>query len=145
LEQVRGRLSGIRTDAVYPEVMGRLLRESLGELEGSESEVKKGESYENAQPLMTARLELDPRDRALVEGLLGEIGVDLSIGSHLECWGGMILQSEDGCIVVINTLEARLERAIPHLRQRLAALFENDQPEAILNQPLEWDVAVKAK
>jgi hypothetical protein len=57
----------------------------------------------------------------------------------------MILQSEDGCIVVINTLEARLERAIPHLRQRLAALFENDQPEAILNQPLEWDVAVKAK
>jgi hypothetical protein len=36
-------------------------------------------------------------------------------------------RSEDGRVVVDNLLETRLERAIPFLRQYLAAWFEDEQ------------------
>jgi vacuolar-type H+-ATPase subunit E/Vma4 len=50
------------------------------------------------------------------------------VSYELECNGGLIAGSIDGQIVVINTVETRLERAIPSLRRNLAALFEEEQP-----------------
>lgn len=115
LERTRGALAGLRTDRQYPEVLCQLLEEALAELSSSmEHEAK-------------IHLEADRRDRVLLESLLRHLAVDLEVSYTQECWGGLIARSEDGRVVVDNLLETRLERAIPFLRQYLAAWFEDEQ------------------
>jgi V/A-type H+/Na+-transporting ATPase subunit E len=111
LGQARRCLAAGRSDPRYPAVLRRLTEEALAELEGSLEDVAR------------ARLEADPRDEALLARLLGEQDLSVHVNYELDCWGGLIARSEDGRIVVINTLESRLERATPFLRRYLAALF----------------------
>lgn len=111
---VRARLclEQLRTDPGYPAVLCCLTKQALAELEGSLEESGR------------ARLEVDPRDKVLMGKILDELGLNLCVSYQLECWGGLVALSDDGGIVVINTLESRLEKATPFLRQYLAALFE---------------------
>lgn len=115
LERTRGALTGLRTDRLYPDVLCRLLEEALAEL---------GSSVEHEAKI---HLEADQRDRVLLEKLLLHLVVDVEVSYTRECWGGLIARSEDGRVVVDNLLETRLERAIPFLRQYLAAWFEDEQ------------------
>jgi vacuolar-type H+-ATPase subunit E/Vma4 len=120
LEQCRGRLAGIRRESFYVEVLRRLIQETLDEL---------GSPEEGPGAGMKACLQADPRDRKALENLLDEMDLQLPVSYDLNCWGGLIAEWEDGRIAVINTLEARLERATPYLRRYLAALFEDQQTE----------------
>ena len=128
LNQTRGHLEGLRTDAAYPTVLQRITQEALDEL--AVSLEKPGQ----------ARLEADPRDRELLESILSGIGLNLEVSYSLNCWGGLIAKSQDNRVVVINTLEARLERATPYLRRYLAALFENEREESEMSQVV--DIAI---
>ena len=125
LDQIYGRLAGIRSDRTYAQVLRRLIQESLTELAGPSGEVEK------------VQLQADAQDQALFESILLEMKLDLEISYELDCWGGLVAKSEDGRIVVINTLEERLERATPFLRRYLAALFENEQLESEASQVVE--------
>jgi vacuolar-type H+-ATPase subunit E/Vma4 len=109
------RLGKIRMEPAYRTVLQQLTVEALIALSGSLEEVGQ------------ARLEVDPADKELLEELLGDLGLDLPMDCVLDCQGGLIAKSEDGRVVVINTLEARLERATSRLRCDLAALFETGQ------------------
>jgi V/A-type H+-transporting ATPase subunit E len=129
LDQTRGHLEGLRTDAAYPAVLHRLTQETLDELERSLEE------------LGTAQLEVDPRDRELMESTLSSIGLHLRVSYSLNCWGGLIAKSQDERVVVINTLEARLERATPYLRRYLAGLFESEHQESKLSQVVDMATA----
>jgi vacuolar-type H+-ATPase subunit E/Vma4 len=115
LERTRGALTGLRTDRLYPDVLCRLLEEALAEL---------GSSVEHEAKI---HLEADRHDRVLLEKLLLHLVVDVEVSYTKDCWGGLIARSEDGRVVVDNLLETRLERAIPFLRQYLAAWFEDEQ------------------
>jgi V/A-type H+/Na+-transporting ATPase subunit E len=121
LEQTRGHLARLRTDPAYPQVLKQLTQQALSELSGSET----------SHTLTFPRLEADPRDEALLESILDEIGLDLPVSYNLHCWGGIVAKSEDERVVVINTLEARLERATPYLRRYLAASFEEDSCQVL--------------
>lgn len=134
LEQVRGRLAGLRSHACYPQVMRQLLLEALKELDGSEQ----GDSV--SRPFGATCLEADPDDRALLEGLLQALELDLQVSYPLQCWGGLVAKSENGRIVVINTLEARLERAVPYLRPYLAAFFEEELSDIDINRRPEYQM-----
>lgn len=118
INQARGRISSLRGDPGYPEVLRRLTQEALSKLEGSLEDVS------------LSRLECDLRDRVLMERILQEMGLNLQVSYNLDCWGGLIARSDDGRVAVINTLETRLERATPFLRRCLAALFEEEQGES---------------
>lgn len=124
LDQLRGRLVGLRSDASYPAVLRRITHEALAELEDS------------LQDLAQVTLMADPRDRALVENILHDMGLNTPVNYELECIGGLIASSVDGEIVVINTLEARLDRAIPSLRRYLAAIFEEEQPAPAIGEEI---------
>lgn len=118
LSRTREYLAGMRSDAAYPATLRRLAEEALAELgplEGAGG----------------ARLEADRRDRELLEGLLLDLRLDLSVSYELNGWGGLIAKSEDGRVVVINSLEARLERATPYLRRYLSALFDEAMKEEV--------------
>ena len=129
LEQTRGHLEGLRNDHTYPSVLRRLTKEALHELEGSH------------EPLGNAQINADPRDKALIESILLDHEPDLEVVYSLNTWGGLIAQSQDNRVVVINTLEARLERAIPFLRQYLANLFENEHLENSLTKIIDMAIA----
>jgi len=125
MDQTCDRLGNIRKDTVYPTVLGRLTKEALAELQSSLGDIH------------NASLDADPRDQALLESILFDCGIELKVNYSLSCWGGMIAKSDDGRVVVINTLEARLERATPYLRPYLAALFEKEIPVSQLEQVSE--------
>lgn len=112
LERVRGCLISIRADPAYPEVLRQLTLQTLDEIRTSQ---------ENNG---TTLLKVDPRDQRLIEQIIQEQGLDLKVRCELNTWGGLIAESDDERIVVINTLESRLERAAPFLRHILAARFE---------------------
>lgn len=133
LEQAHGRLAEIRTDVIYNQVLKQLLIEVLAELDGQDN---RGQLNE---PSPAACLEADPRDQEMLEGLLRELGLNAPITYSMDCWGGLIAHSENGRVVAINTLEARLEKCTPYLRRYLAALFEDERP------PVKRDRAAEPK
>lgn len=112
LDQTRGRLANSRSQYCYPAVLRKLVEESLAELDDS------------AEPNGQIQLEADPRDQALLSRILSDLGMTLPVRYILNNWGGLIARSAEGQVVVVNTLEARLERAIPYLRRFLAAAYE---------------------
>jgi V/A-type H+-transporting ATPase subunit E len=122
LGYARERLIEVRSDPSYPALLSGLIREALADLRRSlqESEV--------------AVLEADPRDRAILERLLADVTPVPQVSYPLACWGGVIARSADGRIVVTNTLETRLERAMPYLRRYLASQLECESPEAAISR-----------
>ena len=125
LTQIHTQLAGTRTEKSYPQILQRLIEEALAELKGSLT-----------APGMI-QLEADPRDRAVLDSVLHDMGMELSVRYVLVCWGGLYAKSEDGRVVVINTLEDRLERATPYLRRYLSVLFEDQGPEGEVIQIAE--------
>jgi len=86
---------------------------------------------------MHARIQADPQDRDLIEATIAKTGLDLKVDYVLDSWGGVIVQSHDQRVVVVNTLEARLERALPYLRRYLSAHFEKSNTEKEFSPGLE--------
>lgn len=114
--QTREHLASFRSDSAYPNVLHMLTDEALTQLTSSEG---KG----NFQLLA------DPRDKVLMENILKALNRSVPVHYELNCWGGLVAQSEDGRVVVINTLESRLEQARTFLRRYLAASFEEERFE----------------
>jgi vacuolar-type H+-ATPase subunit E/Vma4 len=119
LEGAGSRLSGIRAQAAYRAVLLSLTKEALAEIKLSSGERQ------------AAYLEIDPRDRPIMDAILAELGLDLQVKESIDCWGGLVASSEDGRVVVINTLEARLKRATPYLRRYPLGLFEDKECQTL--------------
>jgi len=114
ISRTREHLASFRSDLAYPVVLHRLTEEALTQLALSEGDGK---------PQLLA----DPRDEVLMEKFLKDLNPNIVVRYELNCWGGLIAQSEDGRVVVINTLEARLKQVAPYMRCHLAASFEEGQ------------------
>jgi len=110
INRTRERLASFRTNPAYSMVLRLFIREALAELASG--------GKQNVQLLA------DRRDKTLMEEILDDLKLDLPVSYELGCWGGLIARSEDGRVVVTNTLESRLEHATSFLRSHLAALFE---------------------
>jgi V/A-type H+-transporting ATPase subunit E len=114
LTETRQRLAGLRANPDYELILRRLIQQAVDAL--GERELRCD------RPV----LEIDGRDEAHVRHILAELGLDLSVVSSLDCWGGVVATSGDGRVVVNNTLESRLERAGPFLRQDVVAFIEKE-------------------
>jgi len=124
LEEARACLAEVRAGPDYPALLRMLVDEALAVLGGS---LLAGE-----QPCLQA----DPRDRALLEQIVREAGLDVTLAFVLESWGGVCATSPGEQVVVDNTLETRLIRATPWLQRSLPALLQmepapgTEQPES---------------
>ena len=56
-------------------------------------------------------LHVDPGDKQLFEGILGDLRKNCEIVADIESAGGLTVTSRDGRFLVTNTLESRLSRA----------------------------------
>ena len=122
LKQTQERLAEMRSDVAYPEVLRRLTEEAIAELLVS---LKEPAAY---------WLEADPRDQYCLEYILLEKNLSIHVSYTLKVWGGVIARSQDNRVVVVNTLESRMERASPFLRRYLAANFQNVNEKAELQR-----------
>ena len=102
LSRAQTLLAGIRNDPSYAARLRVLAEEALGQIDGQ------------------ALLRADPRDEALLHTLFPQV----QIAAELETWGGVEACTLDGRIVVLNTMEARLEQVQDILRQALMPLVE---------------------
>ena len=93
-ESSGGQVLALRGTPVYRGVAKRLAEEAIGLAGGTD-----------------LVLHVDPRDRSLFEGILGDLGRNCDIAADLEGAGGLTVTSRDGRFLVTNTLEARLARA----------------------------------
>lgn len=114
LEQVRQELRNIRSSPHYPASLTKILFEILPGQDGLHSLPD------------SLILQADPRDRALLEKILQERTCQIRVEYDLNCWGGLNARSPDGTIQLVNTLESRLERIMPYLKQQLIAWFETE-------------------
>lgn len=114
LAEAHTQLAGLRAAPAYPLILRRLTEEAWQALGGDRAEAS------------LCRLDIDPRDKALVQRILSDLRLALEIRPSLNCWGGLVAHSSDGRIVASNTLDARLERATPYLRRTLATFFEKE-------------------
>jgi vacuolar-type H+-ATPase subunit E/Vma4 len=96
--QVVERCRAVREDPGYERLLGRLLDEAVGVLDGA------------------ATLEVDALDLEPARRICGLRNLSISIESRLQTSGGVRLVSDDGR-AVLNTLESRIDKAIPALRQ----------------------------
>ena len=118
IESARKRLSEARSDPNYPVLLSRLIQESLNALETS---LRPGEGI---------HLQADPRDRGLIEAMGDSLPGDVEVLYNLDSWGGVNAASGDEKVYILNTLEVRLERALPELQRRITALFRARMGEA---------------
>jgi vacuolar-type H+-ATPase subunit E/Vma4 len=105
------RLHRLREQAEYPRLMSRLLLEAV-------------EALDVSGPL---RVEVDPRDEALIRKLIDEDGIlgdrPVTIHPHLPTSGGLRLATPDGALRLDNRVETRMDRVLPELRTRLGLFF----------------------
>lgn len=115
LDCTRQQLMQYRSNPRYPDVFRSLYYEAIEDLCNS---LQKGESI---------RILADRRDYDILENLKRNKLKNVQICYEIDCWGGIIAESADGKVVVINTFEERLKRSIPFLKQYLA-VFITDLP-----------------
>jgi len=118
IEDAREHLSEARAGQHYPELLSRLIEEALHALEPS---LRPGEAV---------HLLADPRDRGLIEAQRQGLPEQVEIFYNLHTWGGVNAASEDEKVWVLNTLEVRLERAIPELQRQITTQLRKQVGEA---------------
>lgn len=113
LARTSEQLAEIRTSPSYPDDLRHLTTEALEEL------------YLCLEEGERIYLHFDQRDKDVIDKVLEGQYPGVVQSCDLNCWGGVISQSGDSSIVVINTLEERFERCKPYLQSQLAAWLES--------------------
>lgn len=108
LSETETRLQSIRTESHYPQTLERLYSQAMNALHPS---LKSDEL-----PIVLA----DERDKHL----LNEQHGDVEIRYTLACAGGVIATSEDGRVVVDNTLESRFRQGLPYVQRLLLQMLD---------------------
>jgi len=103
------KILAARSSSGYRLAARRLAEEALGQVGGSD-------------PV----LHVDPRDRTLLEGILGDLRRNCEIVTDLPSAGGLVVMSKDGRFVVNNTLESRLSRARELLKGEVFTILYGD-------------------
>lgn len=103
------RLAQLHGNSAYPAYLMRLTREAVAEI-GSD-----------------LRIAVSAVDEELMRAIASELRLRAQISAGLNTCGGLEASTPDGRIRVVNTVEARLERAQSELRQKLAALLSLEE------------------
>jgi V/A-type H+-transporting ATPase subunit E len=103
------RLSYMRKDPKYPDLLKNLTREAVGALGGE-----------------TFRIHIDKRDEKLAKKILSELHLSGEVIADLHCAGGVIVSSENESIKISNTIESRLERVKEQKKLEIYAVLYGD-------------------
>ena len=108
--EVRERVLAARASPSYRLTATRLAEEAFGLTGGTD-----------------LVLHVDPRDKTLFEGILGDLRKNCEIVADIESAGGLTVTSRDGRFLVTNTLEARLSQARDLLKSKVFSVLYGGQ------------------
>jgi len=103
------RLSHVRKDPKYPDILKNLTREAVGALGGE-----------------TFRIHIDKRDEKLIKKILSELHLSGEVIADLSCAGGLVVTTQNGSVKISNTLESRLERVKEQKKLEIYAVLYGD-------------------
>jgi vacuolar-type H+-ATPase subunit E/Vma4 len=103
------RLSHVRKDPKYPDILKNLTREAVGALGGE-----------------TFRIHIDKRDEKLIKKILSELHLSGEVIADLQCSGGLVVTTQNGSVKISNTLESRLERVKEQKKLEIYAVLYGD-------------------
>jgi vacuolar-type H+-ATPase subunit E/Vma4 len=103
------RLSHVRKDPKYPDILKNLTREAVGALGGE-----------------TFRIHIDKRDEKLIKKILSELHLSGEVIADLHSSGGLVVTTQNGSVKISNTLESRLERVKEQKKLEIYAVLYGD-------------------
>jgi V/A-type H+-transporting ATPase subunit E len=103
------RLSHVRKDPKYPDILKNLTREAVGALGGE-----------------TFRIHIDKRDEKLIKKILSELHLSGEVIADLQCSGGLVVTTQNESVKISNTLESRLERVKEQKKLEIYAVLYGD-------------------
>ena len=103
-------LISVRNQANYENILRKLLKETILELEGEE-----------------ILLHIDKQDESLCKKLLKELKLNHEIVTDITSIGGLNASTRDGKFIVFNTIESRLETAKVQLKLEVFAVLYGGQ------------------
>ena len=103
------RLSHVRKDPKYPDILKNLTREAVGALGGE-----------------TFRIHIDKRDENLIKKILSDLHLSGEVIADLQCSGGLVVTTQNGSVKISNTLESRLERVKEQKKLEIYAVLYGD-------------------
>jgi vacuolar-type H+-ATPase subunit E/Vma4 len=103
------RLSHVRKDPKYPDILKNLTREAVGALGGE-----------------TFRIHIDKRDENLIKKILSDLHLSGEIIADLHSSGGLVVTTQNGSVKISNTLESRLERVKEQKKLEIYAVLYGD-------------------
>ncbi len=102
-------LASVRENGSYSAIYRRLLKEAVQEMEGE-----------------VCQLHVDAKDLEICRRILEDLNINCEILPDLHTSGGLVARSQDGRLVVENTVESRLARAREVLRSEIFPLLYGD-------------------
>lgn len=106
------RLQDLRSRTDYAAILEGLIGEGLTRIGGRVS------------------VHVDPADKELAESLLEKMGIDYALKNDIHAIGGAVISDEDGKVMIINTVEERLNRAREKLRMQVSGILFGEETEA---------------
>jgi V/A-type H+-transporting ATPase subunit E len=103
------RLSHVRKNPTYPDILKNLTREAVGALGGE-----------------TFRIHIDKRDEKLIKKILSELHLSGEVIADLQCSGGLVVSTQNESVKISNTLESRLERVKEQKKLEIYAVLYGD-------------------
>jgi vacuolar-type H+-ATPase subunit E/Vma4 len=103
------RLSHVRKDPKYPDILKNLTREAVGALGGE-----------------TFRIHIDKRDENLIKKILSDLHLSGEVIADLHSSGGLVVTTQNGSVKISNTLESRLERVKEQKKLEIYAVLYGD-------------------
>ncbi len=103
------RLSHVRKDPKYPNILKNLTQEAVGALGGE-----------------TFRIHIDKRDENLINKILSELHLSGEVIADLHCSGGLVVSTQNESVKISNTLESRLERVKEQKKLEIYAVLYGD-------------------
>ena len=112
IQEASEKLDKLYAREDYPGILNRFAREALADLKPS------------LLPGQKVMLRFDPKDKRVPIQKFALDGHACELIYDLKTKGGCIAQSEDGKVIVYNTIEARIKNGLNLLRQQMWQMFE---------------------
>jgi V/A-type H+/Na+-transporting ATPase subunit E len=109
IEAAGQRLSHLRKDPKYPEILKNLTLEAVRAVGGD-----------------TFRIHIDKRDANLIKKILSELNLSGEIVEDLLCSGGLVVSARNESIKISNTLESRLDRVKEQKKLQIYSILHGD-------------------
>lgn len=103
------RLSQIRKDPKYPDILKKFAREAFSAL-GGESVI----------------VHIDKQDEHIIKGILSDLHLSGEIIGDLRSAGGVVVSTPNDSIKISNTIESRLERVKEHKKLQIYTVLFGD-------------------